>query len=101
MRDTGTSVIAERRDRRRRTKVEENELIEVHGLEAIAPRGETVGTRREPLQIPDIDEHPAAAACVPQGRRVAALDVFEVERTEPPGVDQFVERAVAGPRGHQ
>ena len=56
---------------------------------------------REPLEIPEIDEHPSTPSRVCQGQREAALDVFEVWRAEPSGGGQRVDRAVARPRRHQ
>ena len=52
-------------------------LFEVHRVEAIAPRRDAVRAVREALQIPEIDEHPAAAGACVERQREAALDVVE------------------------
>ena len=86
---------------RRSAVAREHALFEVHRVQAIAPRRDALRAVREPLEVPEIDEHPSTPSRVRQSQREAALDVVEAGRAERSGVGQRVDRAVARPRRHQ
>ena len=100
---TGASVMRARGAPQAEQAAErQHALFEVHRVEAIAPRREAVRAVREPLQIPEVDEDPAAAAgACASAKRQAALDVVERRGAEGAGRGQRLHRAVARTRRHQ
>ena len=80
---------------------ETDALLEVHRLQPIAPRGETQPALREPLEIPEIDEHPSPVLrMVRASAKLRSMSSRPGARNDPASANASI-GAVARPRRHQ
>jgi hypothetical protein len=76
-------------------------LLEIHRVQPIAPFAEAPRARREPFEIPEVDEHSTALAEARKDIGKALLDFVEGRRREEPRLQKSIHRAISRTRRNQ